>query len=69
MRSPFSNLTTSRIRGCRPTGQVAFNFTKEGIINVATIPLTGGVLKPLTYDRELAGWPCWSPDGNYWLWK
>ena len=44
--------------------QVAFNFTKEGIINVASIPLTGGVLKPLTYDRELAGWPCWSPDGK-----
>ena len=45
--------------------QVAFNFTKDGIINVATMPVMGGKLEPLTYDRELAGWPCWSPDGQF----
>src|SRR6185295_17307017 len=45
--------------------QVAFNFTKDGIINVATMPVMGGELKQLTYDRELAGWPCWSPDGQF----
>ncbi len=45
--------------------QVAFNFTKDGVINVATMPVTGGELKQLTYDRELAGWPCWSPDGQF----
>ena len=45
--------------------QVAFNFTKDGILNVATMPVAGGELKQLTYDRELAGWPCWSPDGQF----
>jgi len=45
--------------------QVAFNFTKDGIINVATMPVMGGKLEPSTYDRELAGWPCWSPDGQF----
>lgn len=45
--------------------QVAFNFTKDGILNVATMPVAGGELKQLTYDRELAGWPCWSPDGKF----
>jgi Tol biopolymer transport system component/DNA-binding winged helix-turn-helix (wHTH) protein len=45
--------------------QVAFNFTKDGIINVAMMPVAGGELKQLTYDRELAGWPCWSPDGQF----
>ena len=45
--------------------RVAFNFTKDGIINVATMPVMGGELKQLTYDRELAGWPCWSPDGQF----
>lgn len=44
--------------------QVAFNFTKGGIINVATMAVAGGEPKQLTYDRELAGWPCWSPDGQ-----
>jgi len=45
--------------------EVAFNFTKDGVINVATMPVTGGELKQLTYDRVLAGWPCWSPDGQF----
>ena len=45
--------------------QVAFNFTKDGIINLATIPMMATELKQLTNDRELAGWPCWSPDGQY----
>ena len=45
--------------------QVAFNFTKDGILNVAMMPVAGGELKQLTYDRELAGWACWSPDGQF----
>jgi Tol biopolymer transport system component/DNA-binding winged helix-turn-helix (wHTH) protein len=45
--------------------QVAFNFTYQGIINVATIPIAGGQPKQLTFDGELAGWPCWSPDGRW----
>jgi Tol biopolymer transport system component len=45
--------------------QFAFNLTKDGIINVATISVNGGELKQVTYDRELAGWPCWSPDGKF----
>jgi Tol biopolymer transport system component len=45
--------------------QVAFNFTKDGVNNVATMPVTGGERKQLTFDRELAGWACWSPDGQF----
>jgi Tol biopolymer transport system component/DNA-binding winged helix-turn-helix (wHTH) protein len=45
--------------------QVAFNVTKDGIINVATVTVKGSELKQLTNDRELAGWPCWSPDGQF----
>jgi len=45
--------------------QVAFNLTKDGIINVATISINGGELRQVTYDRELAGWPSWSPDGKF----
>jgi hypothetical protein len=37
----------------------------NGIINVATMPVMGGKLEQLTYDRELAGWACWSPDGQF----
>lgn len=44
--------------------QVAVNFTKDGIINVATVATAGNELKQLTFDKELAGWPCWSPDGK-----
>ena len=45
--------------------QVAFNFTHQGIINVGTISLAGGQPEQLTFDKELAGWPCWSPDGRW----
>ena len=45
--------------------QIAFNFTHQGIINVGTISVAGGQPKQLTFDRELAGWPCWSPDGRW----
>src|SRR5262245_11967505 len=45
--------------------QFAANLTKDGIINLVTISVIGGEPKQLTYDRELAGWPCWSPDGQF----
>lgn len=45
--------------------QVAFNFTKGGVINVATVSVTGGEPKQITYDKELAGWPSWSPDARF----
>jgi Tol biopolymer transport system component len=48
--------------------QVAFNFTKDGIINVASMPVMGGELKQLTYDRILAGL-AGRPTDNSWLWK
>jgi len=44
--------------------QFAFNITRDGIINVATVPVTDGEPKQLTYEKEMAGVPCWSPDGQ-----
>ena len=45
--------------------QVAFNFTPAGVVNVATVSVTGGEPKQITYDKELAGWPSWSPDARF----
>jgi Tol biopolymer transport system component len=46
--------------------QFAFNLVDEtGVINLWTVPISGGPPKQLTFDRELAGFPAWSPDGNF----
>ncbi len=44
--------------------QVAYSFNLNGIFNIWTTPTAGGPQKQLTFDQELAGWPCWSPDGQ-----
>ncbi|HEX8890803.1 MAG TPA: hypothetical protein VF779_16755, partial [Pyrinomonadaceae bacterium] len=33
-------------------------------INVWKIAIENGQAKQLTFDKELAGWPSWSPDGK-----
>jgi len=50
-----------------PDGRaLAFNLVdKGGIINLWTVPVSGGQPKQLTFDKELAGFPCWSPDGKF----
>jgi Tol biopolymer transport system component/serine/threonine protein kinase len=46
--------------------QIAFNLADEkGIINLFTVPVSGGQPKQLTFDKELAGFPAWSPDGKF----
>jgi Tol biopolymer transport system component len=32
---------------------------------VWTIPVDGGQPRQLTFDEELMGFPCWSPDGRF----
>lgn len=45
--------------------QLAFNFADSGgVLNLWTVPVSGGQSKQLTFDKELAGFPCWSPDGK-----
>lgn len=50
-----------------PDGKkVAFNFTQDGVINLWTASLAGGnEQQQLTFDKELAGFPVWSPDGKW----
>jgi Tol biopolymer transport system component/DNA-binding winged helix-turn-helix (wHTH) protein len=44
--------------------QIVFNSKKSGTTNVWTIQVEGGAAKQLTFDKELAGFACWSPDGK-----
>jgi Tol biopolymer transport system component len=49
-----------------PDGKkLVFNLSDEGITNVWTASLSDGQLKQLTFDKELAGFPCWSPDSKF----
>ncbi|HJQ35110.1 MAG TPA: winged helix-turn-helix domain-containing protein [Pyrinomonadaceae bacterium] len=45
--------------------QVAFNFNRDGIVNVGATSVTGGEPRQLTFDKEFAGFACWSPDGQF----
>jgi Tol biopolymer transport system component/DNA-binding winged helix-turn-helix (wHTH) protein len=45
--------------------QIAFNSRAGGAINVWTLALADGATKQLTFDQEMMGFPCWSPDGQY----
>ena len=49
-----------------PDGRtVAFNSKKGGgTINTWLASLDGGAPRQLTFDKELMGFPCWSPDGT-----
>ncbi len=45
--------------------QIAFNLADDkGVINLWTVPVSGGQPKQLTFDNELAGFPAWSPDSR-----
>jgi len=45
--------------------QVAFNSKKGGTINIWLASLKSGETRQLTFDNELAVFPCWSPDGKW----
>jgi Tol biopolymer transport system component len=45
--------------------QIAFNSRAGGAINVWTLALADGMTKQLTFDQEMMGFACWSPDGQY----
>ncbi|HEU0174323.1 MAG TPA: winged helix-turn-helix domain-containing protein [Blastocatellia bacterium] len=48
-----------------PDGRrLAFNSRAGGAINVWTLALADGTTKQLTFDQEMMGFPCWSPDGQ-----
>lgn len=56
----------ARLGRLSPDGRrIGFNSRVSGTINVWTVSLADGVLKQLTFDRELMGFPCWSPDSQY----
>lgn len=44
---------------------MVFNSKASGTINLWTAPTDAGTPKQLTFDRELMGFACWSPDGKY----
>jgi Tol biopolymer transport system component len=45
--------------------QIVFNIADNGIINSWIVLVSGGQPKQLTFDQELAGFACWSPDGKF----
>ena len=43
-----------------------FNLPDDrGVINMWVAPVLGGQPKQMTFDNELAGFGCWSPDGKF----
>ena len=44
--------------------QVAYNFVTNGIMNIWIATLATGERRQLTFDNEMAGFPCWSPNGE-----
>jgi len=45
--------------------QIAFNSRAGGAINVWTLALVDGTTRQLTFDQEMMGFSCWSPDGKH----
>jgi Tol biopolymer transport system component/DNA-binding winged helix-turn-helix (wHTH) protein len=45
--------------------QIAFNSRAGGAINVWTLALADGTTRQLTFDQEMMGFSCWSPDGKH----
>ncbi len=39
--------------------------TAAGVLNAWVVPLDGGAPRQVTFDREGAGWACWSRDGKF----
>jgi Tol biopolymer transport system component/DNA-binding winged helix-turn-helix (wHTH) protein len=63
--SPLFEFGEKEMAQLSPDGeQVAFCFNQNGVFNIGTMPLAGGPQKQLSFDIEMAGWPCWSPDGQ-----
>ena len=63
--SPLFEFGEKEMAQLSPDGeQVAFCFNQNGVFNIGTMPLAGGPQKQLSFDGEMAGWPCWSPDGQ-----
>lgn len=49
-----------------PDGKmVAFMRTDQGAINVWKLSLDSNQATQLTFDKKLAGWPCWSHSGKF----
>jgi Tol biopolymer transport system component/DNA-binding winged helix-turn-helix (wHTH) protein len=49
-----------------PDGRLlTFTSRTTGVLNVWVVPLDGGAPRQVTFDREGAGWACWSPDGKF----
>ena len=55
----------SQLRVSPDGKQIAFASTQGGTTNVWTAAVEGGPAKQLTFDKESAGYPCWSPDGKF----
>ena len=45
--------------------RVAYNFIQNGVINIWIADVRDGQRKQLTFDDEMAGFPCWSRDGQW----
>ncbi len=45
--------------------EIAFNSARSGgVLNTWVVPVGGTTARQLTFDRELMGFPCWSPNGK-----
>jgi len=45
---------------------MVFNLADDrGVINSWVVPVSGGQPKQVTFDKEFAGFGCWSPDGKF----
>jgi Tol biopolymer transport system component len=51
-------------RMSRDAKQIAFNSLRSGTMNVWVKAVDGGESKQLTFEKEMMGFPCWSPDGK-----
>jgi Tol biopolymer transport system component len=48
----------------RDGARVAYHLRQGGAINVWVAALDGSQPRQVTFDKELVGWPSWSPDGK-----
>lgn len=47
--------------------QIAYHVASEktGTVNVWTLNISENKPHPLTFEKHVVGWPCWSPDGKW----
>lgn len=63
LRELTANDTSARLS---PDGkQIAYNSRQGGSMNIWTAPVDVGPAKQLTFDKESASFPAWSPDGKW----